>query len=116
MPERLPHDRSESSDHCVVQYFYVHSAGETYSYPTGRGRTDPRRLTALYLECALVQAASLALRHAPCEQMFVWNVRDPHDTDVLGDYGVRLVREMEALGVRMRFAEYAHRFSAPGGQ
>ena len=104
---------SGGADNRVVQYFYVHSAGESYSYPTGRGRTDPRRLTALYLECALVQAASLTLRDAACEQLLVWNLRDPHDKDVLGDYGVRLVREIEALGVQIRFAEYEHRFSAP---
>jgi hypothetical protein len=108
---------SDGPAHCVVQYFFVHSADEAYSYPTGRNYSDPQKLTALYLECALVQAASLALRDdVACEQVFVWNLADPHDESVLGAYGVRLVRAMEALGVQMRHAEFAHRFDSPAAE
>jgi hypothetical protein len=117
MPDPLPADRAPATPgHCVVQYFYAHAAGERYAYPTGRGAEDAQRLTALYLECALVQAASLALRGADCEQLFVSNIVDPHDVGLLGRHAVAIVRELEQLGVQLRHADYAHRFADPADE
>jgi hypothetical protein len=94
----------------VVMYFYVHSADEEYRYTSTRGKSEPAALTALYLECALVQTASLRLSGSRCDLLFVSNLHDPHDVSLLGRRGVRLVEAMESLGVVMRHADFAHRF------
>lgn len=111
----MPYDSDPDADaavteHCVVQYLYVHTADEAFSYPTGRSHTDPTELAAMYLECALVQAASLRLRAPACRQVLVTNVRDGGDATVLGRRGVQLVQAMADLGVEMRYAPYAHAY------
>ncbi|HEY2601514.1 MAG TPA: hypothetical protein VGI67_08165 [Thermoleophilaceae bacterium] len=99
--------------HSVVQYLYVHAPGEAFAYPTMRAKAEVASVAARYLECALVQAASLRLADTDCDLFFVLNVKDPRDTSVLGSRGVRLIEAMEDLGVKIVFAEYAHRHEAP---
>ncbi len=90
----------------VVQYLYVHEQGEKFFYPTARSRSSVARVAARYLECALVQAASLSLREVACEQMLVTNVSDRR---VLGREGMALLKRIESLGVAIVPAEYRHR-------
>jgi len=90
----------------VVQYLYVHEPGEGFSYPTARSGSSVARVAARYLECALVQAASLTLRDADCEQALVTNVTDRR---VLGRKGTELLERIESLGVSIVFSEYRHR-------
>lgn len=93
----------------MVQYLYVHAPGEAFAYTSTRGRTEPAALATLYLECAVAQAASLRLRGASCDQILVTNLSDPHDPDVLGRDGVRLIEALERLGVQLRHADYTYR-------
>jgi hypothetical protein len=93
----------------VVQYLYVHDSAEEFEYPTSRSLAGPERLAARYLECALVQAASLRLREVDCDLAFVTNVSD---RSVLGARGERLLAEIEALGVEIVIADYEHRPAA----
>jgi len=97
---------STQSTPLVVQYLYVHQRGEKFFYPTARSQSSIAHTAARYLECALVQAASLSLREVPCEQMLVTNVSD---RGVLGREGMELLQRMESLGVRIVPAEYRHR-------
>jgi hypothetical protein len=90
----------------VVQYLYVHSAEEQFNYPSSRSQGGPRQLAARYLECVLVQAASLRLRGVDCELALVTNLTDRR---AVGFRGGRLLSEIEALGVKMLFADYLHR-------
>jgi hypothetical protein len=90
----------------IVQYLYVHEPGEGFSYPTARSGSSVARVAARYLECALVQAASLSLRDVDCEQVLVTNVSD---RDVLGRNGTELLERIESLGVSVISAEYRHR-------
>jgi len=90
----------------IVQYLYVHEPGEGFSYPTARSGSSVARVAARYLECALVQAASLSLRNVDCEQALVTNVSDRH---VLGRNGVELLERIESLGVSIISADYRHR-------
>ena len=90
----------------IVQYLYVHEPGEGFSYPTARSGSSVARIAARYLECALVQAASLSLRNVDCEQVLVTNVSD---RDVLGRNGIELLERIESLGVSVISAEYCHR-------
>ncbi len=90
----------------IVQYLYVHEPGEGFSYPTARSGSSVARVAARYLECALVQAASLSLRDVDCEQVLVTNVSD---RDVLGRNGIELLERIESLGVSVISAEYRHR-------
>jgi hypothetical protein len=90
----------------VVQYLYVHSPDEQFSYPSSRSQGGPRQLAARYLECALVQAASLRLREVDCDLALVTNLTDRR---AVGFRGGRLLTEIEALGVKVLFADYLHR-------
>ncbi len=90
----------------IVQYLYVHEPGEGFSYPTARSGSSVARIAARYLECALVQAASLSLPNVDCEQVLVTNV---DDRDVLGRNGKELIERIESLGVAVISAEYRHR-------
>jgi hypothetical protein len=90
----------------VVQYLYVHGQQERFSYPTARSDSSVARVAARYLECALVQAASLSLREVGCEQVLVTNVED---RSVLGREGTELLERIESLGVAIVPAEYRHR-------
>jgi hypothetical protein len=90
----------------VVQYLYVHEQGEKFFYPTARSEGSVARVAARYLECALVQAASLSLREVDCEQALVTNVSDRR---VLGRDGMELLERIESLGVKIVPAEYRHR-------
>jgi hypothetical protein len=90
----------------VVQYLYVHQPEERFFYPSARSASSRAAVATRYLECALVQAASLALRNADCELILATNVTDPA---VLGPAGAELLERMRALGVQMLHAEYRHR-------
>jgi len=112
-PERRSDAESPQSSPRVVQYVYVHDEGEAFRYPSSRDRSgDPARLAVRYLECALVQAASLRMGDADCDLALVTNVTDRRR---LGRAGARLVEEIEALGVELVHAPYEHapRWPAP---
>jgi hypothetical protein len=95
----------------VVQYLYVHRSGDSFRYPSSReGSGDPDRLAVRYLECALVQAASLRLRETECEIALVTNVADRQR---LGRAAAELLGQIEALDVSIVLAEYAHAPSRP---
>jgi hypothetical protein len=86
---------------------YVHTRGEQFRYPSSRvDAGGPERLARRYLECVLVQAASLNLRGAEQEMVFVTNRTDRHS---LGRTGGRLLREIERHGVEVVIADYEHR-------
>lgn len=90
----------------VVQYLYVHGPGEAFDYPSSRSWGGSGRLAARYLECVLVQAASLRLRGVECDLALVTNLTDRRP---LGGRGVRLLEEIESTGVEVVFADYLHR-------
>jgi len=90
----------------VVQYLYVHGPGEAFDYPSSRSWGGSGRLAARYLECVLVQAASLRLRGVECDLALVTNLSDRRP---LGGHGARLLEEIESVGVEIVFADYAHR-------
>jgi hypothetical protein len=90
----------------VVQYLYVHTGGEAFSYPSVRSRPAAMSVAARYLECALTQAASLRLRNLDCGLALVTNTTEPR---ALGRAGTRLLRELEALDVQVVHSEYHHR-------
>jgi hypothetical protein len=95
----------ESRDH-IVQYLYVHSPGETLSYPTSRASIGAGRVATRYIECALVQSASLRFNDADCRLTLVTNLTDE---SVLGRRGRRLLDRMRSIGVAITHAEYEHR-------
>jgi hypothetical protein len=90
----------------VVQYLYVHGPGEAFDYPSSRSWGGSGRLAARYLECVLVQAASLRLRGVECDLALVTNLTDRRP---LGGRGARLLEEIESVGVEIVFADYLHR-------
>ncbi len=90
----------------VVQYLYVHDVGESFHYPTARSAPSSARVAARYLECAVTQAASLALRETDCEMALVINTTEPQ---AIGREGVRLVERLRTLGVAIVRADYRHR-------
>jgi hypothetical protein len=93
----------------VVQYLYVHDPNERFDYPSSRSNGGSGRLAARYLECVLVQAASLRLLGADCDLALVTNLADRR---VLGARGMRLLEKIESLGVEVVLAEYLHRPAA----
>jgi hypothetical protein len=97
----------------VVQYLYVHTPEERFTYPTSRSTGGSAGLAMRYLECALTQAASLRLRAEPREIVLVTNLRDLNDAAAVTPRGVRMLEAMESMGVRIVFAEYAHRNRLP---
>jgi hypothetical protein len=90
----------------VVQYLYVHGPDEPFDYPSSRSHGGSGQLAARYLECVLVQAASLRLRQVDCDLTLVTNLID---RPYLGGRGARLLEEIESLGVEILFADYLHR-------
>ncbi len=104
--EPLASERETAVRPMVVQYLYVHSTEERFEYPSSRSQGGPRQLAARYLECVLVQAASLRLRGVECDLALVSNLTDRR---TLGFRGERLLSEIEALGVEILFADYLHR-------
>ena len=97
----------------MVQYLYVHEPGDSFRYPSSReGSGDPERLAVRYLECALVQAASLRLRDTDCELALVTNVAE-HVR--LGRAAAALLEQTERLGVSLLHADYEHAPDTPGG-
>jgi hypothetical protein len=101
----------ESHDH-IVQYLYVHSPGEDMHYPTSRASIGVGRLATRYIECALVQAASLRFNDVDCKLTLVTNLADE---SVLGRRGTRLLQRMRSFGVTIAHADYNHRPSGPPG-
>jgi hypothetical protein len=98
-----------AADPLVVQYLYVHEQGEAFYYPTARSDASASRVAERYLECALTQAASLALRDVPCGLALATNISDPQ---ALGPRAARLIASLERLGVQILATEYRHRPSA----
>lgn len=91
----------------VVQYLYVHGVHEQFLYPSSRSHSGSgERLAARYLECVLVQAASLRLLEADCSLALVTNLEDAR---TLGRRGTRLLAEIESLDVEIVHADYLHR-------
>ena len=90
----------------VVQYLYVHGHDEAFYYPTARSPGSAAGVAVRYLECALVQAASLRFRDVDCDLALATNIADPR---ALGRAGAELIRSLEALGVALLATEYRHR-------
>lgn len=90
----------------VVLYLYVHEQDEAFDYPTARSAADADHVAERYLECALVQVASLRLQEAPCDVALVTNVADRR---ALGPRGTELVDRIVRFGVRIMPASYLHR-------
>jgi hypothetical protein len=90
----------------VVQYLYVHSPGDVLEYPTSRAGVGAGRLASRYLECALVQSASLRFNEADCELVLVTNLEDRR---LLGRRGMRILELLESFGVELLHADYDHR-------
>jgi hypothetical protein len=105
--EVVPADRRPKP--VVVQYLYVHGPDERFDYPSSRSQSGSGRLAARYLECALVQAASLRLRQVDCDLVLVTNLLDRR---LIGRRGARLLAQVESLGVEIMFADYLHRPSS----
>jgi hypothetical protein len=61
----------------VVQYLYVHGQDEAFYYPTARSPGSVAGVAVRYLECALVQAASLRFRDVDCDLALATNIADP---------------------------------------
>jgi hypothetical protein len=110
----MDHDPPAASGRdTVVQYLYVHTPEERFSYPTSRSPGGAASVAMRYLECALTQAASLRLRKEPREIVLVTNLRDLKDAAAVKPRGVRMLEAMESMGVRILFAEYEHRNRLP---
>lgn len=92
---------------CVVPYLYVHAADESFDYPSARAWQDAARVAWRYLECVLVQAASLRLRGVDCDIVFVTNAAGRREG--IGSYGARLLDGIARYGVEIRDTEYRHR-------
>ena len=90
----------------VVQYLYVHQPEEGFYYPTARAGGSAARVAQRYLECALTQVATLALRGLDCELVLATNVTD---RAVLGRAGAGLLETIEELGTRILPTPYRHR-------
>jgi hypothetical protein len=94
----------------IVQYLYVHSPDERFFYPSARSAPSVSRIACRYLECAVVQAASLRLPRTPCELALVTNIEE---RALLGHSGIQLFEQLDALGVRIIHADYRHRPTDP---
>jgi len=91
----------------VVQYLYVHGQDEEFFYPNARSAATAAGAARRYLECALVQAASLRLRgDAEVELALATNITH---RDALGRVGGELLARIEALGVEIVPTEYRRR-------
>jgi hypothetical protein len=90
----------------VVQYLYVHGQGEAFFYPTTRDATSVAEVAVRYLECAVVQAASLRFRDVDCGLALATNITDRR---ALGRTAEELIECLEALDVEILQTEYRHR-------
>jgi hypothetical protein len=90
---------------CVVQYLYLHGPGESLAYPSSRSSGGAASLGARYLECVLVQAASLRWNAPDCELLLVTNLSS---RDWLTRRGRALLDRALALGVELVTADYRH--------
>jgi hypothetical protein len=90
---------------CVVQYLYVHQPGESFFYPSSRSHGGAEHLAARYLECVLVQAASMRWNGPECDLLLVSNL--PRRGG-LTRHGQRLLDQILALEVELVGAEYRH--------
>src|SRR5271166_3447202 len=90
----------------VVLYLYVHELGETFSYPSVRAPADAARVAERYLECALVQFASLRLRDIECDLALATNISDRGS---LSRSSLKLLERIESFGVRILPTPYLHR-------
>jgi hypothetical protein len=90
----------------VVQYLYVHEPEEGFFYPSARAGRSAAELAQRYLECALTQTATLALREVECELLLATNVTD---RSRLGNRGEALLAKIEELGTRVVATPYTHR-------
>ncbi|MGH2865585.1 MAG: hypothetical protein ACRDJX_10115 [Solirubrobacteraceae bacterium] len=94
-----------SAPPCVAQYLYLHEPGESLAYPSSRSSGDARTLGARYLECVLVQAASLRWRVPDCRLVLVTNLPG---REWLTRRGRALLDRILALDVALVTAEYRH--------
>jgi hypothetical protein len=94
------------SNPLVVQYLYVHGQGEEFFYPTTRSATSIAEVAVRYLECAVVQAASLRFRDVDCGLALATNITDRR---ALGRTAEELIECLEALDVEILPTEYCHR-------
>jgi hypothetical protein len=90
---------------CVAQYLYLHEPGESLAYPSSRSGGDARSLGARYLECVLVQAASLRWQAPDCQLLLVTNLPS---REWLTRRGRALLDRILALGVELVTADYRH--------
>ncbi|HEY4429366.1 MAG TPA: hypothetical protein VGN08_14285 [Solirubrobacteraceae bacterium] len=90
---------------CVAQCLYLHEEGEQFYYPSSRSTGSAARLGARYLECALVQAASLRWLAPDCELLLATNLAK---RDSLSRRGRALLDRIISLGVTLVPAEYRH--------
>lgn len=96
---------SEGGPPCVAQSLYIHQPGERFYYPSSRSAGSAGRLGARYLECVLVQAASLRWGAPDCELLLVTNLDDRRS---LTRRGRALLDRILSLGVELVHAEYDH--------
>jgi hypothetical protein len=90
---------------CVAQYLYLHGPGESLAYPSSRSSGSAAHLGARYLECVLVQAASLRWLAPDCQLLLVTNLTS---RDWLTRRGRALLDRILELGVELVTAEYRH--------
>jgi hypothetical protein len=90
---------------CVAQYLYLHGPGESLDYPSSRSSGSAARLGARYLECVLVQAASLRWLAPECQLLLVTNLTS---RNWLTRRGRALLDRILELGVELVTAEYRH--------
>jgi len=90
---------------CVAQYLYLHQPGEQFSYPSSRSSGSAARLGERYLECVLVQAASLRWSAPDCELLLVSNLTS---RDSLTRRGRALLERILAFDVELLVADYRH--------
>jgi hypothetical protein len=89
----------------VVQYLYVHGREESFFYPQVRARRSAAAVAERYLECALVQAATLSLRGTDCELALAMNLSDAGALTRRAD---ELLSALESHGVELLDVPYEH--------
>jgi hypothetical protein len=90
---------------CVAQYLYLHQPGESLAYPSSRSSGSAAGLGARYLECVLVQAATLRWQAPETELLLVTNLSD---RNWLTPRGRALLDRILGLGVELVTADYRH--------
>ncbi len=89
----------------MAQYLYLHQPGESLSYPSSRSSGSAADLGARYLECVLVQAATLRWLAPECRLLLVTNLTD---RSWLTRRGRALLDRALELGVELVTAGYDH--------